>query len=70
MRENKKRIDFYYQVGDKILMLKDGILRNRKSKSPKQKESWTITSSYKWNNQGYKQNQVETIKCPESRTVL
>ena len=41
MRENKKQIDFDYKVGDKILILKDGILR--KSESPKQKEPWTIT---------------------------
>ena len=41
MHENEKRIDFDYKVGDKILILKDGILR--KSESPKQKEPWTIT---------------------------
>ena len=41
MRENKKLFDFDYKVGDKILILKDGILR--KSESPKQKEPWTIT---------------------------
>ena len=41
MRENKKRIDFDYKVGDKILILKDGILH--KSESPKQKEPWNIT---------------------------
>ena len=40
MRENKKEIYFDYKVGDKILILKDGILR--KSESPKQKKL-TIT---------------------------
>ena len=41
MRENKKRINFDYIVGDKVLILKDVILR--KSESPKEKEPWTIT---------------------------
>ena len=41
MRENKKRIDFDYKVGDKILILKDDILH--KSESPKQKVPRTIT---------------------------
>ena len=41
-RENKKRVDFYYKVGDKILIVKDGILR--KAEIPNQKESWTITT--------------------------
>ncbi len=36
----KKRVDYDYKVGDKILIVKDGILR--KAKSPKQKEYWTI----------------------------
>ncbi len=29
-RENKDRIDFYYKVGGKVLIRKDGILCNRK----------------------------------------
>jgi len=33
--ENKKRVDFDYKVGDKILIVKDGILR--KAESPKKK---------------------------------
>ena len=41
-RENKKRVDYDYKVGDKILIVKDGILR--KAESPKQKEYWTITT--------------------------
>ena len=35
-------MDYDYKVGDKILILKDGILR--KAESPKQKEFWTITT--------------------------
>ena len=43
-RENKKCVDFDYKVGDKILIVKDGILR--KAESPKQKEPWTITITH------------------------
>ena len=35
-------MDFDYKVGDKILIVKDRILR--KAESPKQKEPWTITN--------------------------
>ena len=38
----KKRVDFDYKVGDKRLIVKDGILC--KAESPKQKELWTITT--------------------------
>ena len=38
----KKRVDYDYKVGDKILIVKDCIFRN--AESPKQKESWTITT--------------------------
>ncbi len=41
-RENKKRVDYDYKVGDKILIVKDGILH--KAESPKQKEYWTRTT--------------------------
>ena len=40
-RENKKRVDFDYKVSDKILIVKDGILR--KAERPNRKEPWTIT---------------------------
>ena len=32
MRENEKRIDYDYKVGDKILVRKDGILRKTESR--------------------------------------
>ena len=35
-------MDYDYKVGDKILIVKDGVLR--KAESPKQKEFWTITA--------------------------
>ena len=41
-RENKKRIDYDYKVGGKVMILKDGILH--KAESPKKKEPWTITT--------------------------
>ena len=40
--ENKKRVDYDYKVGDKILIRKDGILR--KAESIWKKELWTITT--------------------------
>ena len=40
--ENKKHIDYDYKVGDKVLIVKDGILR--KSESKFGKEPWTITT--------------------------
>ncbi len=39
-RENNKRVDYEYKVGDKILIRKDGILR--KAESIWKKEPWTI----------------------------
>ncbi len=41
-RENKWRIDYDYKVGDKVLVINDGILR--KSESKYGKEPWTITT--------------------------
>ena len=41
IRENKKRIDYDYKVGDKVLIRKDGILR--KAESVWRKEPWTIS---------------------------
>ena len=46
MREKiKKRVDYDYKVGDKILIVKDGILC--KAESLKQKEFWTITTVHR-----------------------
>ncbi len=41
-RENNKRVDYNYKVGDKILIQKDGILC--KAESIWKKEPWTITT--------------------------
>jgi hypothetical protein len=41
-RENKHRTDYDYKVSDKVLVIKDGILR--KSESKYGKEPWTITT--------------------------
>ena len=41
-RENKKRIDYDYKIGDRVLVIQDGILR--KAQSPHGKEPWTITT--------------------------
>ena len=42
MRENEKRLDYDYKVGDKILVRKEGILR--KTESRWHNEPWTIVS--------------------------
>jgi hypothetical protein len=41
-RENKGRIDYDYKVGQKLLLRKEGILCNAKSR--RHKEPWLITS--------------------------
>jgi hypothetical protein len=41
-RENNKRVDYDYKVGDKILIHKDGIFH--KAESIWKKEPWTITT--------------------------
>ena len=41
-RENAKRIDYDYRVGDKVLVINEGILR--KAESAYGKEPWTITT--------------------------
>jgi hypothetical protein len=41
-RENTKRIDYNYKVGDKVLVINEGILR--KAESAYGKEPWTITT--------------------------
>ena len=38
----KKRTEFYHKVGDKTMVVEDGLLR--KAESPKQIEPWTITT--------------------------
>jgi hypothetical protein len=40
--ENAKCIDYDYKVGDKVLVINEGILR--KAQSPYGKEPWTITT--------------------------
>jgi hypothetical protein len=40
--ENAKRIDYDYKVGDKVLVINEGILR--KAESAYGKEPWTITT--------------------------
>ncbi len=41
-RENAKRIDYNYRVGDKVLVMNEGILC--KAESAYGKEPWTITT--------------------------
>ncbi len=41
-RENKGRIDYDYNVGQKVLLQKEGILRNAESR--RHKKPWLITT--------------------------
>jgi hypothetical protein len=41
-RKNAKRVDYDYKVGDKVLLINEGILR--KAESAYGKEPWTITT--------------------------
>jgi hypothetical protein len=41
-RENKQRVDYDYKIGDKVLVIQDGILG--KAQSPYSKKPWTITT--------------------------
>ncbi len=45
VKENSGRVDWDYQPGDKVLVIKDGILR--KSESRYDSEPWTIKSVHK-----------------------
>ncbi len=40
--ENKRRFDYDYKIGNRVLVIQDGILR--KAQSPHGKEPWTITT--------------------------
>jgi hypothetical protein len=44
-RKNAKPIDYDYKVGDKVLLINEGILR--KAESAYGKEPWTITTVHK-----------------------
>ncbi len=44
-QENAKRIDYNYKVGDKLLVINEGILR--KAESAYGKEPWTITAVHR-----------------------
>ena len=41
-RENKKRVNYDYKIGNRVLVIQDGILC--KAQSPHGKEPWTITT--------------------------
>ncbi len=43
--ENAKRIDYDYKVGDKVLVIDEGILR--KEESAYNKEAWTVATVHR-----------------------
>ncbi len=57
-QENAKRIDYGYKVGDKVLVINEGILR--KAESAYGKEPWNNYSSYEWNYQDSRRNKNGT----------
>ena len=56
-RENNKRVDYDYKVGDKVLIRKDGILRKAESIWKKRTMDHN-DSSYEWNYQDSMRNQI------------
>ena len=57
VKENSGGIDWDYQPGDKVLVIKDGILR--KSESWYESEPWTIMSAHtKWHNKDSMPNKI------------
>ena len=56
IRENNKRVDYDYKVGDRILIHKDGILCKQSPSGEKSMDH--NNSSYKWNNQDSMRNQI------------
>ncbi len=55
-RENSKRVDYDYKVGDKILIQKDGILQSRVHLE--KRTMGHNDSSYKWNFKDSMRNQI------------
>ncbi len=55
-RENEGRIDYDYMIGQKVLLRKEGILRNAESRWHKKTLAHNI-SPYKWNDHGSTQKQ-------------
>jgi hypothetical protein len=43
-RENSKQVDYDYKVGNKVLLIQEGI--PSKAESPYSKEPWTITTNH------------------------
>jgi hypothetical protein len=63
--KNAKCIDYDYKVGDKVLLINEGILR----KAIQQRAMDYHNSSYKWNYQDSTWNQNGTTQYPESTTI-
>ncbi len=67
-RENKGRIDYDYKVGQKVLVLKESILR--KSESIWHRKPWLITSVHPNGTiKGSTRKQNRTDEYPKSKTV-
>jgi hypothetical protein len=56
IRENNKRVDYDYKVGDKVLIRKDGIPQSRVHLEKRTMDH--NDSSYEWNYQDSMRNQI------------
>ena len=63
---NKKRVN-YGKIGDKVLVIQDGILR--KAQSPHGKKPWNNNGSYEWNYQDSMWFKTGKNKYLESNTL-
>jgi hypothetical protein len=65
--KNKKRVNYDYKVGDRVLVIQDGILR--KAQSPHGKEPWTITTVHTNGAIRIQRGKKGANKYPESNTL-
>jgi hypothetical protein len=69
MRENEKRVDYDYEVGGKVLIRKEGILR--KTESRWHNEPWTIMSVHTNGTiRVTRGNKSERLKYKKSKTIF
>jgi hypothetical protein len=66
--KNKKCVHYDYKVGDRVLVVQDGIL-HKKTKPTRQGAMDFNNGAYKWNYQDSMQNQIGTNKYPESNSL-
>ena len=66
-RENEGRIDYDYKVGQKVLLRKEGILRNAESRW--HKKPWLITKSIQMEQSRFTAKKSRNDEHQESKTI-